>query len=234
MSHPKTEVLSQLLDGELTPAQARTVEEHLESCARCADLFGDLTKIQSRARNLPDQHPSRDLWPEISRALGSDGAREAEVIHLHPGIEADAHRRRPPTLRISYLQAAAAALVVALFSGLAGSYFAGSRSDMPAFPPSDRSHWAALAGQTNPELRGASEEIAQLEAVLAQQRSELDPMTVRLLEENLEIIDQAIRESLRALEGDPGNEFLERHLAQAVETKATYLREATAFLAPVS
>lgn len=234
MSHPKTEVLSQLLDGELTPTQARKVEEHLVSCARCADLFQDLTEIQSRARKLPDQHPPRDLWPEISRALGPGGGREAEVIHLRPRAEADAQRRRMPALRISYLQAAAAALVVALFSGIAGAYFAGSGPDTPAVAPSAQSQWAALAGQANPELRGASKEIAQLEAVLAQHRSELDPMTVRLLEENLEIIDRAIRESLRALEGDPGNEFLERHLAQAVETKATYLREATAFLAPVS
>jgi hypothetical protein len=37
---------------------------------------------------------------------------------------------------------------------------------------------------------------------------------------------------MRALEADPGNAFLENHLARTVETKVTFLREAAAFIAP--
>lgn len=234
MRHPKTEVLSELLDGDLTPTQARKVEEHLEGCRRCAALYQDLREIQARARSLPDQLPPRDLWPEISRAMAPGGAPEAEVIHIHPEYSSQTARRRESGLRLSYIQAAAAALVLALFSGLAGAHFAGSRDGFPAIATSGQAGWVALAGPANPELGQLAEEIDHLEALLAREGSELDPATVRLLEKNLDIIDQAIRESVQALEEDPGNPFLERHLAQAVETKATYLREATAFMAPAS
>ncbi len=73
-----------------------------------------------------------------------------------------------------------------------------------------------------------------MEVLLAQHSDRIEEETVRILEKNLGIIDQAIRESVRALQSDPGNPFLEKHLARSVESKATYLREATAFVAPVS
>jgi hypothetical protein len=133
---------------------------------------------------------------------------------------------------MSYLQAAAAALILAFFSGSAGAFFASSRSGASLETDPAQVGWVSLAGQSNPELTGLAEEITKLEARLARHRSELDPETVRLLEKNLGIIDQAIRDSMRALEADPGNAFLENHLARTVETKVTFLREAAAFIAP--
>ena len=232
MRHPKTEIFSDYMDGDLSPGQAREVERHMEECPRCASLYRDLLEVRERARSLPDQYPERDLWPDIANALREGHAGEAEVIRLHPSLPEPRSERRRLSFRMSYIQAAAAALVLAFSSASAGAFFASSRPGASPKTDPTQVEWVALAGQSNPELTGLAEEITTLEARLTRHRSELDPETVRLLEKNLGIIDQAIQESMRALEADPGNAFLENHLTRTVESKVTYLREAAAFIAP--
>jgi hypothetical protein len=70
--------------------------------------------------------------------------------------------------------------------------------------------------------------VADLAAVLEREREFLDPGTIRIVEENLAIIDQAIERSLRALSADPESEFLRLHLEQAMRHKLTLLQNATA------
>ena len=94
--------------------------------------------------------------------------------------------------------------------------------------------WVELVSQASPGIGNAAREAAQLEALLAQHRDGMDPETARILEKNLGIIDRAIQESVKALQSDPGNSFLESHLARSVETKASYLREAMVFVAVIS
>ncbi|KPJ79232.1 MAG: hypothetical protein AMS19_11625, partial [Gemmatimonas sp. SG8_23] len=57
-------------------------------------------------------------------------------------------------------------------------------------------------------------------------REVLDPNTVRILERNLSVIEQAIEDSRQALAQDPENEFLAAHLERVYERKLSYLREA--------
>ena len=234
MKHPEPQLLSGLLDGDLSPFQLREVEDHLSGCPGCRILYRELKEVQERARKLPDRIPDRDLWPEIAQAIGSGQSAEAEVIELHPWMHNEPGRKRSGGFKISYLHAAAAALALALFSGGTGALLTGygdhsGSVQIPALNP-----WMEMVSQVTPELDSNTREVARLEELLGQHRDELDPVTVRILEKNLGIIDQAIRESVQALQGDPGNLFLETHLARAVETKASYLREATAFVAPMS
>jgi hypothetical protein len=69
-------------------------------------------------------------------------------------------------------------------------------------------------------------ELASLEGSLAAARDVLDPNTVRVLERNLGIIEQAIQDSQRALAQDPENDFLIEHLQRVYQRKLEYLREA--------
>jgi hypothetical protein len=68
--------------------------------------------------------------------------------------------------------------------------------------------------------------VADLERLLAQRRSRLDPTTVRVIEKNLGIIDRAIRDAQSALAADPANAYLNQHLAQAMRRKLELLRQA--------
>jgi len=232
MRHPRTEELSDYLDGHLSRDRSREMEEHLLGCVRCASILRDLREIQSMARSLPDQAPPEDLWPKISSSISSGEDQGAQVIRLHPreaGEERDTPARR---LRLSYIQAAAAALILALFSGSVGAFLASSRGPQPPAGAAMEVEWLEAAGRTSPELTGVAREIHALEERLARYGGDLDPETVRLLQKNLAIIDEAIGDSFRALEEDPGNPFLESHLARTMRKKATFLREATSFVAP--
>jgi hypothetical protein len=70
--------------------------------------------------------------------------------------------------------------------------------------------------------------VAQLQAALVAGRGLLDTSTVRVLQENLAIIDRAIAQARAALAADPGNAYLNLHLAQTMRTKLELLRRAQA------
>jgi hypothetical protein len=68
--------------------------------------------------------------------------------------------------------------------------------------------------------------VTDLERVLQDQRQHLNPRTVLVLERNLRIIDDALREARSALESDPANPLLNAHLADARRRKLELLRRA--------
>ena len=63
--------------------------------------------------------------------------------------------------------------------------------------------------------------------MLRDQRDRLDPRTVVVIERNLAVIDDAIRQAQEALDADPANTFLNSHLADARRRKIELLRRAT-------
>jgi hypothetical protein len=82
--------------------------------------------------------------------------------------------------------------------------------------------------------RGYDAAIRKLEAELFAGRERLDSTTVRVVEEKLRLIDQAILEAERALTADPVNGYLHGHLTQTRMRKLDLLRRATALTRAVS
>jgi hypothetical protein len=67
-------------------------------------------------------------------------------------------------------------------------------------------------------------EISALRVIVRQRRGELDSTTVRVLEENLRLIDRAITQSRAALARDPSSQFLGEQLTRALDSKVELLR----------
>lgn len=67
-------------------------------------------------------------------------------------------------------------------------------------------------------------EIAQLQQALSQKRSQLDPSTVKVVEDNLAVIDAAVRQARAALMRDPASGFLTERLDNALQKKVELLR----------
>jgi hypothetical protein len=70
--------------------------------------------------------------------------------------------------------------------------------------------------------------ITELQDALTVNESKLDTATVRIVRENLAIIDRAIAQAQRALRRDPGNSYLNLHLANTMRQKIELLRRANA------
>lgn len=88
---------------------------------------------------------------------------------------------------------------------------------------------ASTAGTAGTALEAAAQqdrELATLRALLDQRRDSLDGATVRVLESNLDIIDQAIAESRAALLRDPSSRFLNERLSSALQDRLQLMRTA--------
>ena len=75
-------------------------------------------------------------------------------------------------------------------------------------------------------------EIANLQKILTERKSQLDSTTVAIIERNLRIIDAAIAQSRAALANDPASRLLGDQLTHALDKKVELLR--TAALLPAS
>ena len=70
-------------------------------------------------------------------------------------------------------------------------------------------------------------EIARLHTIVERRRSQLDPVTIGVIERNLKVIDDAIAQCKLALTKDPASRFLMESLNNALENKVQLLRTAT-------
>lgn len=96
MTHPG-ELLSALLDGEITELEHRQVDVHLAECSACRAELNDLNSARVAVRSLPVVELPPGLLPTDEQV--------AEVVPI---------TRRPPVWI-----AAAAAAILALFIGIA-------------------------------------------------------------------------------------------------------------------
>ncbi|HEX2206009.1 MAG TPA: zf-HC2 domain-containing protein [Longimicrobium sp.] len=233
MSHEETiELLDDYVSGELPEGERAEVEAHLHECGACREEAAALTALLAEAAALPRGiAPPRDLWAgieaRISPAAATQPAGEDDfkVIPFRPRP-----RWRPP----QWVTAMAASVVLVVGSSLATMRFMGPRTpDGPAAtlpqvvaaPPAQAGTPTAFAA-FSPAEADYRQAIAELQAVLDARRAQLAPETVRTLEANLAIIDQAIRESRAALAADPDSRELTQMLSSVYDTKVQMLQKA--------
>ena len=215
-----TDRLSDYLDGEDLSARDRAeIDAHLKTCSRCQTTLAELREVAARAASLPDAAPTVDLWAGVAARL-----TPSTVLPF----------ARPPHRRFSFtlpqLVAAGLALMV-LSGGLVGVM----QLDDPrtSLPPADAQAEFDVAAPisrssvafTDPNYDQA---VADLEQILETGRSRLDAETVRILEDNLLAIDQAIEQSRKALRSDPNSVYLNNHFADSRNRKLALLRRASA------
>ncbi|MBI4543724.1 MAG: zf-HC2 domain-containing protein [Gemmatimonadetes bacterium] len=249
-----TDRLSEYLDGELEAAEATALEAHLAACESCTDTLAELRAVVLRARTLEDTPPATDLWPGTAARLGEApaGALEAPAAETaertaqaaasagdpqtHQGrAQWPSLRRRlsaGPRYSFSVPQLAAAVVLVALSGTAVWLALPGPDAARPpvagAAPaaPSGRVTLVSSPAAAAPTA-GYFAAVAELERVLELGRGRLDTATVRVLEQNLAIIDQAIADTRRALAQDPASAYLNAHLAGSMRRKIELLRQAT-------
>jgi Putative zinc-finger len=209
-----TNRLSEYLDGELDSTERAALEAHLASCGKCYATLGELRQVVAQARALTDAPPAHDLWAGIKTRI-TGGAPVASLNDRRDRLV-----RRRFSLTVGQLLAASIALVL-LSSG--GAYMAlrpGTSKVTPQSTASRQRGIGTIATWTGP----TDAAIADLQATLTQNESRLDTTTVRIVRQNLAIIDRAIGEARIALQKDPGNAYLNLHLADTMRRKVELLR----------
>lgn len=211
-----TDRLSEYLDGELDGAERQALEQHLRDCDDCTRVLAELEQVVAIAANAPELPPERDLWAGIAQRIAAP-----RVVAL------ETHRK--PARRISFTLpqlAAAAALVMMLGAGSLYLVMSNTRAPAPVAQREQQPATAPGARLVSTSYDAHESAIEELEEALAQNRARLDTATVRVLEQSIATIDGAITEARAALEQDPGNPFLHRHLDGAMKKKIEILRRA--------
>ena len=236
MSNEWMDRLSDYIDGEMTPAERALVEARLAEDAELAATLESLRRVVTQARALDDAVPPRvqQMWQGVAKRIGVS-APEGAMPAIGP------HRRRWwPTgrLSVSVPQLLAAGIALVLLSGGGAMLLRGPASPLDdavvpegVTPPGASGVATSFAVDAAFASVGATRlehAVADLATVLEREREFLDPGTVRIVEENLAIIDQAIERSLRALAADPESEYLRVHLERAMRHKLTLLQSVTA------
>jgi len=203
--------LSEYIDGELDSTERAALEAHLATCGDCFATLADLRQVVARAKSLEDSPPAKDLWVGIRAGLTAE---------RRPGVSRDTtlSRRR---FSFSVPQLLAASIALVLLSG--GSAWLALRQG-----PTNTTEPFAVSRPTNARAASwtGSTDIAigELEAALTLNEKRLDSTTVRIVRKNLAIINRAIAEARIALRNDPGNAYLNLHLADTMRRKVELLR----------
>jgi hypothetical protein len=211
MNDQWTDRLSEYVDGELANGERSALEAHLATCAACRGAVAELRQVVARARSLEDRAPQTDLWLGVAKRIGA-----GQVVDI---------RSRRFSFNVPQLIAASIALV--LLSG-GGTWVALHKTavatDTTFTPQADSTKWVPVAiwsGRTDAA-------IADLQEALRRNESRLDTSTVRVVRENLALIDRAIAQARTALAADSGNAYLNLHLADTMRRKLELLRRINA------
>ena len=175
-------------------------------------------RIDRLAREI---QPERDLWGGIERAISDSkivrpdfAAADREPARATTGVN---------WRRVSLL-AAAAMLLVAFSSGIT-AYLVRT----PAVPANGilepgLTEFETVAWQGFLEAESSYQSVTDdLLASLDEQRSELAPETIEIVEHNLRLINEAIAEARSALERDPANRKLVGKLTDMYRTRVNFL-----------
>jgi anti-sigma factor RsiW len=195
--------LDAYVDGDLAEAEFQDVELHLLSCAACRAEEQALRSLLAQAAALPRElAPSRDLWEGIEARLGS-------------------RRAAPPWVRsflLSPVTLAAASIVLAVLA-----------ARLPTPPSLTPGSGEAAPVALDPSIAQAEAQYtraaAGLKTALDGKRESLSPETVKAVEKDLQVIDQALGSLRLALQKEPGNTELAQLLMATHKRKLDILQK---------
>ncbi len=195
-------------DGLLTEAELHEIEIHLAGCAECRAEAARLRALIRTASAAPrEMDPPRDLWPGIAERLALGSAR--------PDV-------RRPRRFFAHPVALAAAAAVAVALGTVVVRWTPEPGPAPSGVPV-----AVAAHGSDAHVQAAEGDYiratSQLMGALDARRSSLSPETRKAVDENLRVIDDALKQVRDALDEDPGNQQLARMLASTHQKKLDLL-----------
>jgi hypothetical protein len=215
MTHLTEEQLNDLADELIAGPELTAAQAHLSACAVCRDELAGLRQLLAEVSALPTGiAPVRDLLPEIHAALDRDQAVPLPA------------RWRMRTLWSARWSLAAAAIVLIVATAVITRAMVDRAASPAPFATTNPSVQLVSAEATALEQKYQNA-ITELQTLIEVQRATLPPTTLQLLEDNLRVIDAAIRDSRQALQRNPDNELINESLWSSYERKLELLRRAT-------
>jgi tetratricopeptide (TPR) repeat protein len=208
------ELISDYVDGALSPDRAAELKAHLEGCRDCRELAHDFAAIVERAKGSNELEPSAEVWPRIAAAVG-------RALGEEPAAARERRNRRTAFWKPAPWALAAAAALVLVFAGV---LMIRQRSGSAARAASERSIEFTLA-----KLQEAQEyyekAIQALNEAVRSQEGDMDPRLTEAFNRNLAAIDETIQACRQIVQQDPDNLTVRAYLLTAYREKVSFLEE---------
>ena len=211
----QSDVLVDLVDGRLDPAQQRTIERHLEACATCRALVTDLRSVRAAAFMLDRREPPLQVWSKLQAAVAAE-PKPGRVLFL------------PTRGTWPVWLGAAAALVLATVIGLLPLMNRDPATNRSGSEPAEAAREVTVESVTasfEEAERLYQRAIDDLQTLANKDTGELDPQVAAVLQKNLSVIDQAIAESRTALKAQPSSTNAQEGLFDALRNKVALLQQ---------
>ncbi|HEV7397176.1 MAG TPA: zf-HC2 domain-containing protein [Pyrinomonadaceae bacterium] len=215
------ELISDLLDGTLGAKESSLLNTHLDECLDCAGVRDDLESVLDFCRDNrghyeapPNEHA---LWLRIRNTIEATETVTTKSVVPRKSISSFLNR----SWQLSFPQLAAA--VSALVLVVALTTVVGIRridsSDAPVTPE------VKASGYHSDRMWQQQQTISYWNNRIATNRARWSAQTRDTFDRNLNVIDQAMNDSLNELNKNPHDEVSEEMLNAAMNEKIALLKE---------
>jgi predicted anti-sigma-YlaC factor YlaD len=200
--------IDRLLDGR----QTQVLEQHLKACKACTELLNDMQMIAGEAKNMESVLPSENLWAGIkNQILKNDRKSRSRQSEIRWLFRFSLYSRELAFSASGFL---AGLVLMTLF------YYG------TPFIQNDRRIPGRVASNQFKEVeRHYQLAIEVLNQAISKQNVELGPELATVFEENLEIIDDAIRSFRTAMNEYPEDQEANEYLLICYRKKLELLGE---------
>ena len=218
-------LLSDHIDGSLTPRDCDEIEAHLQACPSCADTRTDLRAIVEFCREHRGEYeavPSeRAMWLRISNTIEAElAASQSKAIPADAGWWFRLTNRNWQLSFPQFATAIAATVVVAVLATVIG---------MRAFSTSGlRSSGLAVTADAvtvKDRYRQQQQTIEYWNKRVELNKARWNPEMRETFDRNLHVIDAAVNDSMGRLQQNPHDEVSEDILNAALSDKIALLKE---------
>ncbi len=205
-------LISDHIDKLLNGRQTQALEQHLKDCPACTELLNDMQMIAGEAKNMESVLPSENLWAGIENQIPKNDRKS---------------RSWPSGIRWSFRFSLYSRELAFSVSGfLAGLVLTTLFYYGTPFIQNDRSIPGQVASNQFKEVeRQYQLAIEALNQAISEQNVELSPELAAVFEENLEIIDDAIRSFRTAMNEYPEDQGVDEYLLICYRKKLELLEE---------
>ena len=219
------ELIHDLIDGSITQRDELTLNTHLKDCLDCDGVRQDLASIVGFCRTQRGQYEAppneQAMWLRIRNVIEAELPSSPSNVAANPKPASFFDRLMGRSWELSLPQLAASTVAIVLLVSLVT--VVGLR------------RWGGYAGPSAPPIIEASnvnDRISQRRQVIDywNQRVELNkarwsPEMRETFERNMQVIDQAVANSLDDLKRNPHDEVSEQMLNESLNDKLALLKE---------
>lgn len=225
------ELIHDLVDGALSREDSAALNLHLEDCLSCADVRNDLQSIVSFCKQNRDLYVAppneRALWLRIRNVIEAEQAATAVSVPASPVKSSiwPAWLSRSWELSVPQLTASVAALVIVVSLATAVGIRRWESTNKGVGGDTTLQSFSATGVNVRDRFSQQQQAIAYWNQRVELNKARWNAQMRETFDRNLQVIDQAVNDSMNELTRNPHDEVSEEMLNAALNEKLTLLKE---------